>query len=73
MLFRSVEAVEAISVPAGPVAAALRLKREPRKPYDTLVEVWLDPARHHLPVKVRLSIPQTGDATEFSLQDLQLP
>jgi hypothetical protein len=69
----AVEARETIAVPAGSVVGALRLKREPRKPYDTLVEVWLDPARHHLPVKVRMSIPQTGDMTEFLLQDTGFP
>jgi hypothetical protein len=69
----SVEARETIDVPAGSVVGALRLKREPRKPYDTMVEVWLDPARHHLPVKVRMSIPQTGDMTEFLLQQARFP
>lgn len=65
-----VEGVEAIEVPAGPVPAALRLRREPRRPYDTLVEVWLDPARHHLPARVRLATPQTDDSTEFLLREL---
>ncbi len=69
----SVLAREAVDLPAGTVAAALRLQREPRKPYDTQVDVWLDPARHHLPVKVRLSIPQTGDSTEFLLQAIEQP
>jgi hypothetical protein len=65
-----VEGIESIEVPAGPVPAALRLRREPRRPYDTLVEVWLDPARHHLPARVRLSTPQTDDSTEFLLRRL---
>jgi Protein of unknown function (DUF3108) len=69
----AVEARESIDVPAGSIAGALRLRREPRRPYDTLVEVWLDPARHHLPAKMRLSIPQTGDFTEFSLQQARFP
>jgi len=69
----AIEAREAIDVPAGMVAGALHLRREPRKPYDTLVEIWLDPARHHLPAKVRMSIPQTGDMTEFSLQEARFP
>lgn len=69
----AIEAREAIDVPAGTVAGSLRLRREPRKPYDTLVEIWLDPARHHLPAKVRMSIPQTGDMTEFSLQEARFP
>jgi hypothetical protein len=65
-----VEGVDSIEVPAGAVPAALHLRREPRRPYDTLVEVWLDPARHHLPARVRLSTPQTDDSTEFLLREL---
>jgi hypothetical protein len=65
-----VEGVESIEVPAGAVPAALHLRREPRRPYDTLVEVWLDPARHHLPARVRLATPQTDDSTEFLLREL---
>ncbi len=68
----NVEAQDDIALPAGPVSGALRLRREPRKPYDTQVDVWLDPARAHLPVRVRLSVPQTGDATEFLLEAAHL-
>ena len=39
-------------LPAGEVPQALHLQREPTRPYDTRVEVWLDPARQHLPVRV---------------------
>jgi len=63
---------ETIELPAGTVAGALRLKREPRKPYDTEVEVWLDPARHHLPVRLRLAVPQTGESTDFMLRAAEL-
>ena len=68
-----VEARENIDLPAGPVTGALRLKREPRKPYDTQIEVWLDPARHHLPVKVRQGVSQGGEATELLLRSLGPP
>lgn len=68
-----VEARETITLPAGTLAGALRLKREPRKPYDTQIEVWLDPARHHLPVRVRQAVSQGGDATEFLLRSLGPP
>lgn len=64
----TVEGTEALELPGGPVAAALRLRREPRKPFDTLGEIWLDPARSHLPVRVRLSVAQTDDSTEFLLR-----
>lgn len=67
----SVEASESLDLPVGPVANALRLRREPRKPYDTLGEVWLDPARTYLPVRVRLSVPQADDSTEFLLREAQ--
>jgi len=47
--------------------AALALRREPRKPYDTRVEVWLDPARHHLPVRMQLSSARADEALTFLL------
>jgi hypothetical protein len=68
-----IEARENIDLPAGPVTGALRLKREPRKPYDTQIEVWLDPARHHLPVKVRQGVAQGGEITELLLRSLGPP
>jgi hypothetical protein len=33
------------------------------------VEVWLDPRRHHLPVRLRLSNGAGDDVTEWRLQD----
>ncbi len=63
-----VEAVEALDLPAGRIEQALRLLREPRRPYDTRVEVWLDPALHHLPVRVRLITAATGEGNEFVLK-----
>ena len=63
----TVEGRETLDLPAGRAADTLRLRREPRKPYDTLGEIWLDPARSHLPVRVLLSVPQTDDSTEFLL------
>jgi len=47
-----------IAVPAGEVQRALHLQRLPRQEHDTQADIWLDPARHHLPVRVRL---QSGD------------
>jgi hypothetical protein len=47
-----------ISTPAGEVPRALHLQRLPRKEHDTQADIWLDPARHHLPVRVRL---KSGD------------
>jgi hypothetical protein len=44
--------------------------REPRRPYDTQAQVWLDPARHHLPVQALLRVRATGEGTELRLQAL---
>ena len=40
---------------------ALKLLREPRRLYDTRVEVWLDPAEHYLPLRV-VQTPAGGGA-----------
>ena len=63
-----VDGRESLDLPAGRVEGALRLHRLPRRPYDTQAEVWLDPARHWLPVRVRLAVAQADDAVEFRLQ-----
>ena len=39
---------------------AVRLLRLPEQPYDTRAEVWLDPARHYLPLRVQLSNPPSA-------------
>ena len=46
----------------------LAVRREPRKPFDTQVEAWFDPARHHLPVRLKLSTANGSDAMEFILK-----
>ncbi|GMV75509.1 MAG: hypothetical protein AMXMBFR78_24590 [Rubrivivax sp.] len=58
---------EAVELAGGRPIEALALAREPRKPHDTSVQVWLDPARHHLPVRLRLSNGRDGDALLFVL------
>lgn len=68
--FFTAEGIETVDIVGGQVENALRLLREPRRPYDTRVEVWLDPARHHLPVRVRLSMPMVGDSNEFMLKEM---
>ncbi len=55
------------------LAEAVQLLREPRRPYDTRVRIWLDPTRHHLPVKVQMLVHATGEGQEFELQQLSLP
>lgn len=63
-----VRGFEPVEVPAGRVEAALLLQREPQRPYDTRVDVWLDPARHHLPARARLTTMPSGEALELSLR-----
>ncbi len=66
----TVQGRERLDLPSGPVPDALHLQRQPRRAYDTQVEIWLDPARHHLPVQARLLALPAGEATELRLQRL---
>lgn len=51
---------------SGPVDA-LHLRREPARPYDIAVEAWLDPARDHLPLRIRMS-PGADGASALELE-----
>jgi hypothetical protein len=55
---------ETVSTGEGSVAA-IKFLREPREPHDTTVQVWLDPARSHLPVR---ALQQSGDDEPFDLR-----
>jgi hypothetical protein len=57
--------VQGLATSDGTPAPWLHLVREPARPYDTRAEVWLDPARHHLPVRLRLSNPPAGEGLEL--------
>jgi hypothetical protein len=46
---------------------ALKLLREARRPRDMQVEIWLDPARGHLPLRARMAQPDGGPALELQL------
>ena len=59
-----VEGPEEVSTPDGAVKA-IKLLREPRKPHDTRVDVWLAPSLHYLPVRAK-------QTTENSSWDLRL-
>ena len=48
--------------------AAVKLVREARKPRDVQVDVWLDPARGHIPVRALLTQPEGGAPLELQLQ-----
>lgn len=53
------------SLPAGAVSARL-LRREPRHPHDSRVELWLAPALAHLPVRIRIT-QANGDVADQRL------
>lgn len=53
---------------AGQSVATVRLLREPRREHDTRVEVWLDPARGHLPVRATMG-SRDDDRLELRLRE----
>lgn len=59
----TVQGREDLDLPGGPIAQAVHLLREPQQPYDTQAHVWLDPAQHHLPVRLHLRVRATGEGT----------
>jgi hypothetical protein len=61
-------ALENLRLPVGEVPAR-RLIRQPRKPNDKTVEVWLSPDLGRLPVRMRLTEPN-GDFMDQMLDDL---
>ena len=63
-----VQGIEEVST-GDTTVQAIKLLREPRKPYDTRVEVWLAPTMHYLPVRARLT--SDGSALELLLQTMQ--
>ena len=48
--------------------AALKLVREAKKPRDVQVDVWLDPARGHIALRVLLTQPDGGAPLALQLQ-----
>lgn len=62
---------ETVETASGPVRT-VKFMRTPRSPKDTLAEVWLDPTRHYLPVRARLtSGANEDDAFELVLRELR--
>ena len=57
-----------LTVPAGDFDAR-KLTRNPRRPYDRMVEIWLAPALHHLPVRMRVTEPN-GDYFDLQLRTM---
>jgi len=60
-------AIESVETGAGAVNA-LKFVREPREPYDTQVQVWIDPARHYLPVRATQKSGTGDEGFELRLQ-----
>lgn len=65
------ESHEALVLPDGSTAEALRFVRQPSRPYDRRVEVWLDPGRGWLPVRLRFTPVPGGEATELRLAGVE--
>jgi hypothetical protein len=63
---------ETIETAKGPVRT-LRFTRTPQGPKDLLADVWLDPARHHLPLRAQLSQGEDGDVLEMLLREQRSP
>lgn len=56
---------QTIETPVGRIET-LALRREAKRPFDTRGEVWLDPQRHHMPVRVTLStIDGRGEVSDM--------
>lgn len=63
----------AVEGPGGEPLHAWQLLRESTHAHDPQVQVWLAPSLHHLPVRVRLTLPRNGESTEMRLSALQFP
>jgi hypothetical protein len=63
-------AVESVTTGAASVNA-LKFVREPREPYDTQVQVWIDPAQHYLPVRATQKSGPGDEGFELRLQSAE--
>lgn len=55
--------LQALELPAGQVSAR-KLTREPRHEHDSRIEIWLAPALQHLPVRIRVTEADGGQADQ---------
>lgn len=67
------QGAETAELPAGAIPGTVHLRRTAERPYETRVDVWLDPARHHLPVRLRVQNRAETEPTDFVLQALSTP
>ncbi|OYT98341.1 MAG: hypothetical protein CFE40_10230 [Burkholderiales bacterium PBB1] len=61
--------LETIETPSGALQT-VKFTRTPRSARDTLAEVWLDPKRHYLPVRARLTQSDSDGALDLVLREL---
>jgi len=61
---------EPLDLATGPAANTVRLLREPSRPFDTRAEIWLDPARGHLPVRAVFTTVPGGQPLELQLSQV---
>lgn len=61
--------IETIETPSGALQT-VKFTRTPRTARDTLAEVWLDPKRHYLPVRARLTQSDSDGALDLVLREL---
>lgn len=67
----TVEGPEKILLPSGEMAS-LKLTRNPRKPFDQKVEVWLAPSLGYLPVRLKIT-NANGDFVDQQLRGVEKP
>jgi len=61
---------ETIDTPSGALQT-IKFTRTARTARDTLAEVWLDPKRHYLPVRARLTQGESDSALDLQLRELR--
>lgn len=61
---------ETIDTPDGALPT-VKFTRAPRRAKDPVTEVWLDPARHYLPVRARITQGDADEALELVLRELR--
>ena len=62
----AVDGPDTLELPAG-TRQTIRLTRQPRKRYDQVAHLWIDPAMQYLPVRIRIS-QANGDFADLQLQ-----
>lgn len=69
----TVQPMVMVDGPGGTPVPAWPLRREAGQAHDPQVEVWVAPSLHHLPLRLRLTLPVNGESTDWRLRALQRP